>query len=184
MQRRLAEQTEQIDELTDKVGATMSQLQTLMQDIEMMDEHYARAYARCQHLTDKLKQRTEEIAALKLEMSELKAQLAYQKRAVAILQDAGDSSESQAVQLIEQCTEMSTDLERIHTKVDSLNGICATNSAQLDELRDEHEARTEAAVKRATSMNQLMQQQTAAIDSNCGTIHRTYVFFYLYFCCF
>ncbi|VDM30165.1 unnamed protein product [Toxocara canis] len=72
-----------------------------MQDIEVMDEHYARAYERCVHLTNKLTQRNEEIAALKVELSETKSELEYQKRALKVLQEAGDSSESQAVEVCE-----------------------------------------------------------------------------------
>lgn len=147
-----------------------------MQDIEVMDEHYARAYERCLHLTEKLKVRNDEIAALKLvgsahsnllsreqqyskwnrkvrknseffiskeirtessrfhfvvttrvirggiwiggggllcrfiisfagpvsalqELAETKSQLKDQKKAVSLLQDAGDSSQSQAVEV-------------------------------------------------------------------------------------
>ncbi|KHN81034.1 Kinesin-like protein KIF11 [Toxocara canis] len=167
MEARIAEQTEQIDDLTDKLGATMSQLQTLMQDIEVMDEHYARAYERCVHLTNKLTQRNEEIAALKVELSETKSELEYQKRALKVLQEAGDSSESQAVELIENCEALSDDLERAHDKIDSLRGVCTRNAAQLEELRRQRETETNDITTVVDSWNQITQQEASVMDSHC-----------------
>uniref|UniRef100_F1KTY1 Kinesin-like protein KIF11 n=1 Tax=Ascaris suum TaxID=6253 RepID=F1KTY1_ASCSU len=170
MQARLSDQTEQIDDLTDKLSATMSQLQTLMQDIEVMDEHYARAYERCLHLTEKLKVRNDEIAALKLELAETKSQLKDQKKAVSLLQDAGDSSQSQAVELIRNCVSLSGDLDLAIDKVDFLRDICAKNSAQLEDLHRDQTLEAQSLVKQTDEWNKFTQEQSSLIDSHCSDL--------------
>ncbi|VDK73009.1 unnamed protein product [Onchocerca ochengi] len=133
MSTQLAQQSQQIETLTDE-------LQALMQDAEFLGQHYGSLYERYKHMERKYKDRCNENAELNLELADCKSILMNHQSVLKQLQESAYQSQSENTQLRQNCSLLTRELDKTHDKIDVFRNAaneneklyvqCTRNSAQ------------------------------------------------------
>uniref|UniRef100_A0A1I8EEE9 Kinesin-like protein n=1 Tax=Wuchereria bancrofti TaxID=6293 RepID=A0A1I8EEE9_WUCBA len=115
MNTQLAQQSQQIETLTDE-------LQSLMQDAELLGQHYGRLYERYKHMEQKYRERCNENAQLSLELADCKSKLGNYQFVLKKLQESANRS-----QLRQNCLHLDSDLGKTHDKIDVFRNAANEN---------------------------------------------------------
>uniref|UniRef100_A0A0R3S3J5 Kinesin-like protein n=1 Tax=Elaeophora elaphi TaxID=1147741 RepID=A0A0R3S3J5_9BILA len=111
MSTQLAQQSQQIEALTDE-------LQSLMQDADFLGQHYGHLYGRYTHMEQKYKERCNENAQLNLELADCKSNLESYRSVLKKLQESANQSQAENRQLRQNCLCLERELGKTHNKID------------------------------------------------------------------
>ncbi|MCP9257377.1 Kinesin-like protein [Dirofilaria immitis] len=161
MSTQLAQQSQQIETLTDE-------LQALMQDAEFMGQHYGRLYERYKHMEQKYKERCNENAELSLELADCKSILTNHQSVLKKLQESANRSQSENIQLRENCSLLTWELDKTHDKIDVFRNAASENEKLYVQCTRNSAQSATKLKKGVEDWNNLLQSEMKKITDCCG----------------
>jgi len=131
MMESMEDNESRIAELESQLTAQLHQVQILVEDLQLMDEHYSAVYDKCRNALDKLEKRRTEVESLNRELCTTRDTLNAASQALSQSNNAFVKLRAQAFALQESVTIFFGDLEILHSRLERLKTTQKENDGLL-----------------------------------------------------
>ncbi|VDK84093.1 unnamed protein product [Litomosoides sigmodontis] len=167
MNAQLAQQSQQIEALTDELQSVFERIQLLMQDAEILGEHYGRLYERYRHMENKYKERCNDNAQLALELADCKSNLENHRSVLKKLQESANESQAENRQLRQNCSNLDQELNRAHDKIDIFRNAANENEKVYIECVKDSTQSSDKLKRGVEAWNNTLQSEMKEIIDCC-----------------
>uniref|UniRef100_A0AAF5RTQ5 Kinesin-like protein n=4 Tax=Wuchereria bancrofti TaxID=6293 RepID=A0AAF5RTQ5_WUCBA len=167
MNTQLAQQSQQIETLTDELQSVLERIQLLMQDAELLGQHYGRLYERYKHMEQKYRERCNENAQLSLELADCKSKLGNYQFVLKKLQESANRSQVENRQLRQNCLHLDSDLGKTHDKIDVFRNAANENEKLYIQYTRNSAQSADKLKKGVKDWNDMLQSEMKKMTGYC-----------------